>query len=340
MRLRPLSLIAAFVLLLVLAYTAWWVSASWQLRRGIEAWAEQQRALGNTVGYADLTVGGWPLSLDASARDVAVSRPDGASVAMPLLRASAEPWNPLVIHPAFPQGLSLAAPAAGGPSTLKAAGGDGRVTLGLDGQPREVSVNLVKAVLATPAIVGPLPMDSLAGSWVAPDSPPATHQEVALTLSLAATGITLPNPVPQPLPQRVDRLALTAAWKGPLPPDAKADSLRAWSDSGGTVEVPSLRLDWAGIDLRGDATLALDADLQPVAAGRAFLSGTDVLVEALVASGQLKPNQAAAVKAGLGLLTQPQADGRRAVQVPVTLQERKLSVGPVKVLNVPPVAWE
>lgn len=341
MRLRPLSIAAAFVLLLLLAYTAYWVSAAWQVRRLVEGWVEQQRAAGAAVAYSDFAVSGWPLELDAGADVVRIAWPDGRTLEAPHLRAVAAPWNPLDIRAQAPAGLVLALPPEGdrAPVRIAAATARGTADLNTDGTARTAALTLEQAQVQAGLPGGPILADALTLGWAAPPQPPVGHLDSAGTLSLNMAGTTLSDPIPAPLGQRVDRVALTAELRGPFPDTLDAASLRAWSGAGGTVELTEMALAWAGLDIRGDGTLALDRQLQPQLAGTAYVSGTDVLVQSLVAEGKLTANQGAGVRAALGLMARPQPDGRRAVQVPITVQERQLSLGPVRVMEIPPVVW-
>ena len=115
--------------------------------------------------------------------------------------------------------------------------------------------------------------------------------------------------------------------------------MTAWRDGGGTLELQALRVLWGNIDLRANATLALDRDMQPEGAGTAELSGADTLIDMLIQSGALKPEQGGGIKQTLGLLSQTTSDGRRVVAVPVTLQARRLSIGPVPVAELPVIPW-
>lgn len=350
MRLRTVSVAVTVLLLVLLAYTAWWVSAARQLRHGVEDWAAQQRAAGTSVEYGGLTVAGWPLELAASADRIHLQRPDGLRLDLAALRVAADPWNPLALRIRVPQGLRAVLPGPAGPAwdatgtptgpTLTAGSGEGTLELGRDGRVQAGSLALSTAALAVRSPTpGTLAADAITLGWRQPAAPPPGSTDPSLSVRLGLTGLVLPNPMPAPLASRIDRLGLEATLRGPLPPDLAAMSLRDWSKAGGVVDLTSLSLSWSGLTLQGDATLALDRDLQPLLAGSARLGGTDVLVDALAGAGLLRPNQAVGVKAALGLLAQPQPDGSRAVQVPVTIQARQLAIGPAKLGEIPEIRW-
>ena len=70
MNFRSVSVFAAFLLVLGLAYAAYWNSAASTLRTRLEAWAEARRADGGQVEYQSLYVRGFPLELRAEAKQV------------------------------------------------------------------------------------------------------------------------------------------------------------------------------------------------------------------------------------------------------------------------------
>ena len=64
------------VVLAVLAWSGWWFAASTGLRGGIAGWFEARAAEGWQAEVAQIDSGGFPLSLEAGLRDVALADPD------------------------------------------------------------------------------------------------------------------------------------------------------------------------------------------------------------------------------------------------------------------------
>jgi hypothetical protein len=173
------------------------------------------------------------------------------------------------------------------------------------------------------------------------DSQGTSTLPVTLTAALAVSGVQLPEgrlPV-----QRIDDLVLSARLLGPLAilDGASFDvvDLRRWSEAGGTLELELTRLAVLGGDLRGDATLALDRDLQPIGAGSLRVGGHDRLLRQLRTAGIISEGRAAMAGAALGMLARPDTDGVSTVSMPMTLQNRRLNLGPFKLVEVPMLAW-
>ena len=343
MRLRPISLAVALLLLLVLAYTGWWVAASAQLRRAVSDVMAAQQAQGNSVTPAEPAIGGFPLRLSLRLDQARWQRSDGMLVEAGSLEAWARPWDPLRVTLHLDNGARVVGPPPGGAESalaLTAPAGDGELLLNRQGGIQQWKIRLDQPRLESGGLLGPLTASGLELSWTVPELPAATANAVTGTFNLLARAITLPGPVPPPLDTEMQEIALEAQLHGILPPHPDPAALRGWSEAGGTVEVTGFRLLWSGMDLRGNATLALDGMLQPQMAGSAELSGADALADMMVARGTLNRDQGKAMKTALGFLSQQQPDGRRAVRVPVTIQNRAFSIGPIRIGDLPPIEWE
>ncbi|ACJ01428.1 DUF2125 domain-containing protein [Rhodospirillum centenum] len=344
MRLRPAAVVLAFILLVVLSYTAWWASAASALRGQVERWIAERRAEGAEIAYDALAVGGYPLRLAVTAEALSLRRADGLTATAGRLELYAEPWAPLDLHAEAAEGLSLALPAAGArPAlTLTAPQAEGQAGLATDGRVLTAEVRL-EAPVVTQAADGD-GTAAVTAAWVAlalerPAEPPADHTATGLDVRLDLSSLTLPQPPSPALGPTLGQVALHLRVTG-MPPAALTEpEVRRWSSAGGTVELDALTAIWGPLDLSVTATLALDGNLQPIGAGTLRTPEPDRLVDALAAAGDLRRNQAAIARATLGLLAAPGPDGRRTVQVPVTVQDGRLTVGPVPVLTLPLVVW-
>ena len=112
-------------------------------------------------------------------------------------------------------------------------------------------------------------------------------------------------------------------------------------DAGGKLEVGRLALSWAALGLSAGATMALDEQMQPMGAATARVVGYDATLHALAASGVLGPRVAQAIGGVLGLLARPaQEGGAPQVEVPVTLENRTLSLGPFPLVRLREWVWQ
>jgi hypothetical protein len=346
MRLRPVSVALALLLLLVLAYTAWWVSAANQLKNAVAEQAERLRASGHEVTYEGPEAGGYPLALSASVRNLVIRRPDGLLWQGQALTAGARPWAPRTVEVRLPGWQRVTLPAAGGRPQLDlvAPEGRGEALLREDGTVRSFKLALPRPTLSPVLPEGGLPgwpemitafRLTVGADW--PEVPPADHKAPGMAAAVRLEAVALP-PI-QGLGRTLDWLDLTARVMGPVPPALTAADVAPWSQAGGTVELELARLDWGRLNMAGSATLALDGQLQPIGAGSVKARGFEAVIDALQAAGNLQPNHAAMAQAALQLMAQKGEDGVRVLTLPLNLQERRLSVGPLPIAEVPPLQW-
>ncbi|MDE1149452.1 MAG: DUF2125 domain-containing protein [Azospirillaceae bacterium] len=362
MRIRPVTVVLFLVLVLVTGYAVWWHQMAGRLLVLLEKNAAAARGAGATVSYQPPSLGGFPLGITITADQVTVEKPGGLSWSAETVKASAPIWRLDDIALTLAKGGHAALPAEGARPALDvgAVVAGGRVALDLaTGVPRSVKVDLDHATVVvtptptpaptteaatdpnapppapapTPASVipaGSYPVDSFSLELIRPAVPPADHTGTGLTLHLDVSGLTVP-PV-RNLGTTIRRLVVSARVQGPLPTTPTAEAVSPWSKEGGTVELDSLKLDWGDLSLAANATLALDTSLQPQGSGAVEASGLESLME--------NSNQAAMVRAGMAMLSKPNANGGPpAVHLPITLQNHKLQVGPFTVWHYPTVDW-
>jgi len=345
MKIRPLALVGAVILLLFLAYTAWWASAAARLRVWVQDWVETQRAAGAKLDYAGLEIGGFPLELRAHAREITLVLPDGTAWSARALHAASVPWEPLTIHLKMPSSQHLFLPAAGArpPLDMTARTATGTLDLSPAGALRSARLWLEAPTLGIGGgtdtdMAGLLTAATLNLTLDRPETPPATHADAGLFLTLELSKMGLPDDAP--LDRTLEHMSIDLRIMGSPPESLEAQAVRAWSESGGIIELDRFAADWGQMNLTGNATLALDGALQPMGAGTAYIRGFDRAVDALADVGNLRPNEAAMAKAALGMLAQPGPDGVPTVQAPVSLQDRRLSIGPLIIARLPPIEWE
>ncbi|MEP1964794.1 DUF2125 domain-containing protein [Tateyamaria sp.] len=83
------------VILAALAWSGWWFVASTSLRSGISVWFDARKAEGWQAELGEVVGGGFPLTLQAGLRDIALADPDaGVAVQTSRLDISAPAWWP------------------------------------------------------------------------------------------------------------------------------------------------------------------------------------------------------------------------------------------------------
>jgi hypothetical protein len=333
--------LVAIVVLVVLggAYAAYWRIVAGRIEDGLVAWQQSAQARKIDASWRKLGVAGFPLAFrielaDAALRDAALD--PAPEIRLPALTGDARPWDFADWRLAAPQGLAAGLAAAGArpPIKLAAHSAEGAVSLGPKGA---TSLWLDLQQISAEA-GGRIPIKA-ADAWITlPAQPPRTHTEPSLALALDLRQLQLPAPPPT-MSDTIDDLAFAATVKGAVPNGPLVQAIGAWRDAGGTVELDRLRLKWGGLGANASGTIALDQDLQPIAAFAGGIEGFGTILSALVEAGRLGTEQAALAQIALSALAKPGADGQPQITTSFTIQNGKMYLGPAKLGDAPRIVW-
>jgi len=314
----------------------WWISAG-RLADGFAAWAAARRAEGWTVTNGTPAISGWPWAAtltvpDLSLHDAEPDIPGGVTWSADRLLLRVVLWRPTILELA-PQGTQHLRLSEGPDAAFTAK--RMRITLPMSGAPPydfDLTANVVQAPsmsVGTLRLHGELQPDAQSGA-------------TALAFSFAAQSIAPPPPLTRALGPRIASISADGALGGPLPNPQSTLAQRAtdWRDGGGTLELEHVALSWGPLDLTGSATLSLDDTLQPMGTGVVHVVGYAETLDTLAAHGLLPKPAATTAKAVLSLLAQvPDDNSAPAVEVPLTLQYRTLSMRQVPLVRLPEVDW-
>jgi hypothetical protein len=335
---------ALLLALLVAGHALLWRWMGTQLGEGFAAWAAARRAQGWRVEHEAPVLGGWPF---AAVLTLPQFRLEGGGVTLPggmawqveALRLRLQPprLDRLVVEMGGRQRLRL------GELELPYAADRLAAVMPLERHvlPREAELQAERLRVGTPA--GALELRRL--SLQVETRVTAIEGEPAVALHMQADTVTLPGSQPATtagaLGREVQEAALHLVLTGPVPPGrTPVQRAEAWRDGGGTLELRGMDLRWGELVSTTTATLTLDESLQPMGAGTLRLAGAGSMVEAATASGLLAPRQAGMARALLVLLQRPAADGGPPqVEVPLTLEDRTLSLARIPVLRLQPWTW-
>lgn len=345
MRRRLWVLLTALLLAVIIGDFVLWSLAVRQLKSGLADWIAANRANGWSVTTAAPQTGGWPLAATLSLRDVAVQGGEPAIPGGLAWRAETVVLHLELLHP-----LVLRIEAEGAQHLRVADGPDiaysaGRLHLlaPLRFDPAAQSLDLHgEALRASVPVAGgddTVTIDRLDLATV--QHPAATQGQAALSIAMKADGIGLPSRVKWALGQRVASVVLDAALNGPLPAAGELTAnATKWRDDGGSLNVQHLQTHWGPLGLAATATLALDAELQPMGTGTAQATGYAATLDAMARNGLMTRSAATTAKAVLSLLANAPDDGSPSeVEVPLSLQYRTLSMRQVPLVRLPELDW-
>lgn len=342
---RAFLLIGALVLLAALAggYYAYWRIVAQQLEAGVEAWAEQQRALGNEVAFAWDGIGGFPFRFAATFREPSIRwrgpRAEGSWNGV-TLHAEMAPWNlrRIAVESNGRHDAALRLADGTGEWRIAATGLAGTIDLHGSGALRGFTLALQQPDLALPNGVA-LACAAATIMMDLPETPPGDYTMPLGRITLDARSIALPPGTRLLTDGPIEALSLDATVKGPMPLAPLREALAAWRDAGGVVDVNGFAFAQGPLDLSGSATLALDAALQPEGAGTVDASGLGEAVEILISDGLIPSERALIARTTAKALEKPGPDGKLQATVGLSLQNRTVSFGPVPLFALPPVAW-
>ena len=339
---RTLAVVVALVL--VAGQFAYWRIAAERVRAGYKNWLGALVASGWTVSSASPSIGGWPRAAVVSVPNLTL-RHVGPTV----------PGDVEVVSAGMALSVTLLSPA-----TLR---------ISVTG-PTHVRMGAMQDLLVTSdenwALLplqpeGPLQADFYAsglriepatGAWHATagllnghatiaEAPPADASEPGGKLWLSAEAIALPTVINWPLGPNISSLSLDGVLNGPVPQVRDITAwAEAWRDGGGSLAISHLALGWGPLGLTSSATLALDDQLQPMGSGNGRIVGYAATLDRLAAAGMLSKSAATAAKAVLSLMAgSGDSNEPSAVDVPLTLQYRTLSMRQVPLIRLPELDW-
>jgi hypothetical protein len=345
MRRKYLATAAAAIPILLLAGdVVYWRIAADRLRSGYQDWVAARVAQGWKVSSGTPSIGGWPSAAQVAVPNIAL-RHGGTMIPGDLEVASS--------------GVTLSVSLFSPSTILISMNGPTHVRIGnlpdlvLTGDEDWISVPAMENdPFGIDWHASGLRIEPATGGWHATAGLLNTHLQIAgevkadqsepaALFSISAEAISLPTVAKWPLGTNISSLSMDGALNGPLQGGGDVTSwARAWRDGGGSLAISHLALGWGPLGLTSSATLALDDELQPMGSGNARIIGYAPTLDRFAAAGTVTKSAATAAKAVLSLMAgTSESDEPSAVDVPLTLQYRTLSMRQVPLVRLPELDW-
>lgn len=336
---RPALLFPVSLILVASLYALYWNLMGTAAVEQIGTWAAQRRAEGYQISYDKIAISGFPGKLILDIDRPYVESPAGGWMwRSAAVTAALSPFGIGSISVTAKSGQDFRLPPhfGGVTGTLSPKQASAEIDFDLRGAPEYLSLTLEKARIegtAAPVQIGRL---SVSAQWI--ETPKAGQPTIALTLD--GKEIDLPPSLGLPLGPRLAEIGLKAGVLGTISGDTLFPALSAWREAGGTLAVETLTLRWEPLSLVANGTVALDEQLQPIAALTARIQGFFETVDGLTRAGLVRPRDASMTKVVLGMMAKaPPGGGRPAINLPLTIQDRILFAGPVQLVRVGDVRW-
>lgn len=331
-RFRLPLVVVALVVLAVVAYSGWWWFAAKTAREEVAVWVARERAAGTQVSYADLSVGGFPFLLRVTATDFALTRPSGVAVAAPVVTVSARPWSVLDLDVAIPSPFTAAVPADV-MLDVEAPRATGRLVFGIDGQIRSADVEIPDVVAkargaTSSATIARIDLDLL------------RTDDGGFRGGIVMSDLDLPMAARLPLGRKAALASVRFRAPPPVPSRIDATSLAGWTQGGGRVLVERGQFAWGPLAVSAEGWVALDGALQPIAQITGRVAGFNEALEAFAAAGFLRENiTMARTVLNLMAATNPNPGPRPEIVAGLTIQDRWVTLGPVRLGRLQPIDW-
>jgi len=334
---RALLLGLALLVLVCVAYTVYWNVMASRSGEWVAYWAAPAPGKAWSATYAATEASGFPFSLDIAISEPAVTWQGSTGVAIwqgPSLLARFKPWTLASFSFDLPRDQIVTVDNGLALRRLVVTLDEGTAEVAMDdGRARALEAVLTGMVVAETEGFGTMSAERIEIDVA------ALSDQRAQNVAIAARGLVLPQTAAPPFfPPEVPSAHLAFIWKGDLPDGGLlAARLNAWREAGGVVDVTELEVDWPPLDVSAEGTLALDRELRPIGAFRADVVGYRALLDAMEAVGSLERGQATVAGTALDFMAATGDDGVKQLAVDVSIQNGMLSVGPIRVMEVPPV---
>ncbi len=333
---RGLIIFIAVLILVFTGYATWWYLLVDQTRQQLDAWFVDVRAAGHKITYEDIQITGFPSRITIDVEKLRFTHANGQwYVDVPHAQAYGTPWQLDRVDGSVrvPVRIEHRRQDRVDTYSVTSATNDFVITLSNQGA---IDLTMTETAIAGSTITQPIKVDTLSARLIGGDT------SMFLSASLNASGITLPDPGLSPFGDKIASLQTDIdVLVRPTRTGTLSEQLDIWRRSGGAVEVRRLSVRHGVLGLDGDGTITLDQNLQPEGAFGASVVGFNPAIDALMAQGLVKKPEGRLAKAALGLFAKvPAGGGPKRIDVPLTIQDRKLTVGPFPLMRVPRVHWE
>jgi len=329
--------------LAVLLYTGAWLFLAATARSTALAWVEARRTEGYAVRFDSMEETGYPLSVRLDVVNPGIGTPNSPAPwgwEGETLEIELKPWDwaTVTLNTAGKQTLALTTPKTGMVS-YNGEAGSASASLDLDGGGLDIAIRDLSLKGDKPGIGGfAIAKGRLRAAR--PGSAGADARTPSAQLEVRLSELRLPRFLSSPLGDGVRELEIEARLLGDLAAGPVRDSLEAWRDGGGTVEIRRLAVRHGPMAVRADGTLALDGQLQPIGAFTARIEGFFAAIDALQKTGMVKARDAVTAKMILGVMSRrPENGGPATLNLALTLQDRRLFAGPVGLLEFGTIDW-
>ncbi|MDE0045589.1 MAG: DUF2125 domain-containing protein [bacterium] len=329
---RRIQWIAAAVVALAAIYTVAWHGLAFRLEGIMDEAAAPSAEKDWHASWTRLEADGFPLSMRMTAQQPKVVWGRGGEQvtwqASELVMIT-NPFNPTVVTLVLPHRQDLAVETSSRRQVVGISMVHGRAAIGLaSGEVDSIDIGLedVTVISGRGTALAAADMLDLASATRADGEGRDVFLEVTdLTTGSGSAG-------------QVERGLARIRVVGAVPRQGTArERLDAWRRAGGYVDLEDLVVEWSPVVAWGQGRLALDRENRPIGALRLDIVGYRQIITALVQAGKVRQDQADFLAAALDLMARPTIDGQRRLEIDLSMQHGRLTIGPFTVMRLAPL---
>ncbi|MHA1567030.1 MAG: DUF2125 domain-containing protein [Alphaproteobacteria bacterium] len=338
---------ALVIVVIALAAGGWFIAAA-AVERALEQWAEERRGEGYEVSWDSLDITGFPIRLNG--RLAGARMASGGSVQSGAGGIQQWLWSPptLTLHffPLAPNRVDIAAP---GRHAFQFVHDDQTNNLFADTQAAtaRIRLNLRGHVEAISAALSGLEIDNpehdmrlTAANGTLVVERYETADRPAHQGGFSLSGVELPASLDGPLGTQLTTMAAEVTWFGDLPSGDMEQAMTRWRDTGGRLDIRRASMHWGPVRAVAAGELTLDEALQPQGQFESEIRGMDNAITAFEQAGFLDQRAAALARIAIAALSRAPAGGSApVVRLPMTIQQRQVSLGPLPLTTLPVIRW-
>lgn len=338
MNTRTKKLFSTCSLILLLAfgsYTYLWFHAAEQLESLLLHNINILEKEGYLPSYDRIEVKGYPLKLEVRFTNPALQLPKLLPIKVScagLLIASASVWEPTR-------------------ATLKTDHKLSFLFLGTESEEQDLA-SIENISLELPLVVTPSPtfvfelkgltlrdwnVDHLQGKLLLD----LLEQKNNITITLKNLGFNTQK-MKLSLPSPIQNIAFDATFIMPRRFEQSLKHLlQSWHEQEGMIDLNKFDITWSNIRIEGNGSLALDQELQPLAAFSAEIYGMDQFLTALVQEKIVHKNLAPIIKIALKPFAASKGTDKREIyhKIAFSIQDRQLSIASIPVMKFDMINW-
>ena len=333
---RTLIIVFCVLAFLAAGWTAYWFVMADRAAEWIAVWAAPAPGKTWHGSFGASEVSGFPFSMDVRLSDVEVSWEGGSGGAVwqgDWLVAAFRPWSLAAFDIVLPPEQFVSVVEGGNLRMAALAMSSGTAHIAIaDNRARTVRAEFTDLVIDLAQNQAPVAAERLRVDVEALDG-----EEEAWDIALEVNGARFHSQVPEPFNGEVPLLVAELTLRGAVPEGPLEQRLAAWRDNGGVIDVHALKLVWPPLDIEGEGSLSLDREMRPLGAFTADVVGYREMIAAFEEMGRMTRNQAMMAAAGMDAIASTDAQGNKRLNVPLTMQDGHLYVGPLMLGDLPPI---